>query len=424
MRIFHLSTKDISGGAARAAFRLHQGLCSVGEASHMFVRNKHSRIEGVWGYDRSPGWLERLTDRFKRRWLNLRFDRYQGSRPEGLEIFSQARTLDGYRVANALPDAEVYNLHWIRGFIDPLPFFRQTEHPVVWTLHDMNPFTGGCHYNVGCERYRESCGRCPQLGSTVENDLSRSVWSRKEKAYRQAIGNGRIEIVAPSQWLAEEARRSTLFSEAPVHVIPNGLDHETFHPRETDGLRSALSIPGDHQVLLFVADSTQNHRKGFDLLREALTELSGDSVTLVSIGSHRPALEASVPHVHLGAIQSDVLLSVFYSLADLFVIPSRQDNLPNTVLESMACGTPVVGFDTGGIPDMVRPGETGWLAEVGDVRALCGAIEQALSDDARRERMGQRCREVVEEEYTLEVQARRYRDLYAELVQKSADDSR
>jgi len=310
----------------------------------------------------------------------------------------------------------VYNLHWIRGFIDPLPFFRKTQKPVVWTLHDMNPFTGGCHYNVGCNRHRESCGQCPQLGSTDENDLSQSIWSRKETAYREAIENGRLEIVAPSEWLAEEARRSTLFSKAPVHVIPNSLDHETFHPRNTDGLRSALSIPADHRILLFVADSTQNHRKGFDLLQDALIELNEEKVTLVSIGSNRPELDISTPLLHLGRITSNVLLSVFYSLADIFVIPSRQDNLPNTVLESMACGTPVVGFDTGGIPDMVRPDKTGWRAEPGDAHSLRHTIEEALSNDTTLQRIGQTCRDVVENEYTLEVQARAYRNLYRELL--------
>ncbi len=416
MRIVHLSTNDVSGGAARAASRLHQGCQRLGEVSRMFVRNKESKNEGVWEYDRTPGWIEHIKDRFKRRWLHRRFRRYQESRPNGLELFSQARTLDGYRVADALPDADVYNLHWISRFIDPLPFFQQTQQPVVWTLHDMNPFTGGCHYNVGCDRYRESCGQCPQLGSTDENDLSRSVWSRKETAYQEAIEDGRLEIVAPSEWMAEEARRSTLFSGAQVHMIPHGLDQETFHPRNTDGLRSALSIPHDHRVLLFVADSTKNRRKGFDLLQDALAGLDDEAVTLVSIGSHRPELKVSVPHVHLGAIESDVLLSVFYSLADLFVIPSRQEAFGQTALESMACGTPVVGFDTGGIPDMVRPGETGWLAEPESARSLRNAIHTALSEDSKRQQRGTQARTVVEDEYTLEVQARAYQTLYRELI--------
>lgn len=141
-------------------------------------------------------------------------------------------------------------------------------------------------------------------------------------------------------------------------------------------------------------------------------------MTLLSIGSRAPTLETARPHHHLGSISSNTLLSVFYSLADVFVIPSRQDNLPNTVLESMACGTPVVGFDVGGIPDMVRPGETGWLAEPESVHSLQEAIEAALSDNERRNQMGQTCRAVVEAEYTLTVQAEAYRALYEQLLSR------
>jgi glycosyltransferase involved in cell wall biosynthesis len=150
--------------------------------------------------------------------------------------------------------------------------------------------------------------------------------------------------------------------------------------------------------------------------------MSLEGTTLVSIGKHDPELPDSVSHVHLGTLDSNLLLSVFYSLADVFVIPSRQDNLPNTVLESMACGTPVVGFDTGGIPDMVHSGETGWMAEVGNVRELREAIERALSEDTERRRFGARCRAVVEEEYTLERQARRYRDLYEEILRDTDNE--
>jgi glycosyltransferase involved in cell wall biosynthesis len=201
-----------------------------------------------------------------------------------------------------------------------------------------------------------------------------------------------------------------------VHVIPYGLDTTVFRPRDTRGLRRALDIPADHRIILFVAQSTRNHRKGFDLLADALTTLDAENITLLSIGSNEPDLQTSFAHQHLGSLNSDVLLSVFYSLADLFVIPSRQDNLPNTVLESMACGTPVVGFNIGGIPDMVRPGTTGWLAEPESVRSLRDAIDNALANEANREQMGHRCREVVEAEYTLAVQARAYEQLYRSLL--------
>jgi glycosyltransferase involved in cell wall biosynthesis len=361
-----------------------------------------------------------------RRWarrLRIRWDyeSYEDSRPSGLELFSDDRTGYGPQVPAHLPDCDLVNLHWIANFVSLSAFFRAVEVPVVWTLHDMNAFTGGCHYNVGCRKFEQQCGACPQLGSTDENDLSRSVWTRKWKAYESASRSNRIHIVAPSQWLAQEAQRSTLFAEAPVHVIPYGLNTDLFQPRDTERLRSALEIPREHRIVLFVAQSAQKHRKGFDLLADAVSSLSAGAMTLLSIGGNEPDLGTALPHTHLGTIESDLLLSVFYSLADLFVIPSRQDNLPNTVLESMACGTPVVGFDTGGIPDMVRPGETGWLAETRNVRALRDAIEQALADGAAREQRGQRGRGVVEKEYTLERQARRYRDLYRRILRESGN---
>ena len=419
MDIVHLNTSDVSGGAARAAHRLHRGLRQGGEDSRMFVKSKSSEDDTVDAWTPNGSIFNGLKDRIKRRWLSRRFQKYRETRPDGLEIFSQARTVHGHRVVDSIPDADVYSLHWINGFIDPLPFFRATDQPIVWTLHDMNPFTGGCHYNVGCRKFEQQCGACPQLGSTDENDLSRSAWTRKRKAYRHALDTGQLHIVALCEWMAEEVKSSALLSEAPVHTIPNGLDHRTFCPRETRGIRRALEIPSDHRIILFVAQSVRNRRKGFDLLAEALGVLEQEDVTLLSIGGKEPDLETTLSHRHLGTIESDLLLSVFYSLADLFIIPSRQDNLPNTVLESMACDTPVVGFDTGGIPDMVRPGETGWLAETGNVRALRQAIEQALADDSEREQRGQRCRAVVEEEYTLERQARQYQKLYRKLLRKN-----
>jgi len=416
MKVVNISTSDSAGGAARAAYRLHRGLRKAGVKTFMFVKNRGSGDGAVDSWTPNGSILEGLKNRLKRRWLNYRFQKYQETRPDGLEIFSQAQTVHGYRVVDSIPDADIYNLHWINGFIDPLPFFQTVEQPVIWTLHDMNPFTGGCHVNAGCRRFEEACGKCPQLGSNRDSDLSRNVWTRKQEAYRHAVDTERLHIVTPSDWLAQEAKESALLADAPVHVIPHGLSAHTFRPRKTQGMRSALEIPSDHRVVLFVAQSVRNHNKGFDLLAEALDSLEQEDVTLLSIGGKEPELETMFPNVHLGTIESDLLLSVFYSLADLFVIPSRQEAFGQTAMESMACGTPVVGFDTGGIPDMVRPGETGWLAETGNVRALRQAIEQALADERGREKRGTRAREVVEEEYTLERQARRYSELYGEMV--------
>jgi glycosyltransferase involved in cell wall biosynthesis len=382
----------------------------------MFVLNKHSRDDTVVRYSPPSGLISRLKRRIRRELVNRDFQQYRETRPSGLEPFSDDRTPHRLHDLPAT-NADVLNLHWVARFIDYRHFFEECigDTPVVWRLSDLNPFTGGCHYDRGCGKYKTRCGACPQLGSTRENDLSREIWERKQTAFG-AIPADQLHFVAQSEWIRDQVKASPLTERFPATVIPNGLDETVFRPRSTIGLRSALDIPTDHRIVLFVAQSTKNQRKGFDLLQEALQELSADAVTLVSIGSHQPALEADLSHVHLGSIQSDLLLSVFYSLADVFVIPSRQDNLPNTVLESMACGTPVVGFGTGGIPDMVRPDETGWLAEPEDASALRQAIAGALSDETERNRMADRCRQIVEEEYTLDVQARAYKSLYESLL--------
>ena len=385
----------------------------------MYVRCKHSNDCTVREHEVRNGLINRIRRRLYREKLRFDFRQYKDARPNGLEPFSDDRTPYWlYNISSLNPD--IINLHWVANFVDYRHFFGNCigDTPVVWRLSDLNPFTGGCHYDQGCGKYKQRCGACPQLGSKTEDDLSRAIWKRKKEAFA-SIDTTQLHFVAQSEWIKDQVQASPLTERFPATVIPNGLNPDLFQPRDTEGLRSALEIPREHRIVLFVAQSAQNHRKGFDLLSDALASLDADSVTLLSIGGNEPDLGTALPHTHLGTIESDLLLSVFYSLADLFVIPSRQDNLPNTVLESMACGTPVVGFDTGGIPDMVRPGETGWLAEVGNVQALRNAVEEALVRNGERKRRGQRCREVVEDEYTLARQAQRYQKLYRGLLQEN-----
>jgi glycosyltransferase involved in cell wall biosynthesis len=216
--------------------------------------------------------------------------------------------------------------------------------------------------------------------------------------------------------MADRVAESPLLSRFPMTVIPNGLDVTEFAPGDTCGARDALGVPQDAKVVLFVAESTANRRKGFDLLAEALGGLrDADNLLLLSVGRHQPELNGRIPHRHLGSVEH-YQLPLVYRAADLFVIPSLQDNLPNTVLESMACGTPVVGFAVGGIPDMVRQDATGLLARAADPDALRVAIDELLGDAPRRLDMGRRCRQVAVEEYSLERQARRYGELYQSLI--------
>jgi len=216
--------------------------------------------------------------------------------------------------------------------------------------------------------------------------------------------------------MLEQVKQSPLLCNFPVTMIPNGVDLEEFAPRDRRVARDILRIPDGARVVLFIADNATNRRKGFSLLTEALNGLDHQSdLFLLSVGSGKLLPSDRIPYLHLGPIDYR-WLSLVYSAADLFVIPSLQDNLPNTVLEAMACGTPVVGFAVGGIPDMVRPGITGLLVPPCDVVGLLAAILDLVHDERKRKEMSSSCRRIAVEEYSLELQARRYSEIYKSLL--------
>jgi glycosyltransferase involved in cell wall biosynthesis len=362
--------------------------------------------------------MDGLLSRVRRRSrsLQIRRDRarYSATIDPYVEAFSDDRSPLGDAVAKQLQQADVVNLHWVSGFVDLrclLAGLLPTT-TVVWTLHDMNAFTGGCHYAGACDGYLDRCGTCPQLGSTGQGDLSRRIWQRKNKAFGQ-LSPDRLRIVTPSRWLGEEVRRSSLLGPRfEVDLIPYGVDTDELAPRDRSAARSTLGVPAEGKVILFAAHSVANKRKGFDLLAQALAGLAdlGD-VFLISLGRGLPPA-TGVPTRHLGYVGDERLLSLVYSAADVFVLPSRQDNLPATGLEALACGTPVVGFAVGGVPDLVRPEETGVLVDQVDAAALGSGLRDLLTNGDRLIRLRRRCREVALDEFSLERQARDYRELY------------
>ncbi len=417
LRVVHVASSDVNGGAARAANRLHQGLRLLGHDSRMLVAQRLGDDPSVVSFFPSRRFPDRVARVLRRRRIAADFAPYRATRPAGFEAFSDDRSEYGPEVPRQLPPCDVVNLHWVAGFVDYEAMLAGIPRgvPVVWTLHDMNVFTGGCHYDDGCGRFARACGACPQLGSRDEHDLSRQVWLRKRNVFGAA---GRpLHVVADSEWLAAEARRSSALAGVPVTSILYGLDTGVFAPRDPAAARAELGIPAGARVVLFVADSVENRRKGFPLLLEALGGMrDAPGLLLLSIGRGRPAVPGGLPHLHFEHVASDRLLSILYSAADVFVIPSLQEAFGQTALEAMACGTPVVGFDAGGIPEMVRPGVTGLLARCGDVAGLREAVLALLSDDELRARMGASCRELAAREHGLEVQARRYAELYRALL--------
>ena len=311
--------------------------------------------------------------------------------------------------AHARP-VDVITLHWVAGFLDYEGFFANypPNVPLVWRLADMNaPSIGGATLTAAAGSTPTPMRRLPP---TQQPTRGRPVPSRSgcgRKPASTCIGPCGMHLVATSQWIAEQARRSSLLGKFHVTVIPNGLNADDFAPRDSGFSRDTLGIPRHANVVLFVADSVDNVRKGFKYVAEALKGVAAsglaDDVILLSLGVGRPEIGGGVKNVHLGTIRNDRLLSLVYSAADVYVIASLQESFGQTVSESLASGTPGVGFASGGIADMVRPGITGYLAPTGDASALRDAVLRAVRDDpATRRGMAENCRRVAVEEYSLE----------------------
>ncbi len=386
----------------------------------MLVQSRQSADPLVTCFQPPKSSFIKLRRGIKKRYLR----RAQASivRPQGSSLFSDDRSPNSADVLGQLPPSDILNLHWVAGFFDYREFFRKlpAHLPVVWTLHDMNPFTGGCHFDGGCGKFAERCGACPQLGSNDPEDLSAQVWKRKREAFSSLKSAEGVHLVTPSRWLQGEVSKSTLMSKFRCTVIPNALDTEQFQPREQVAARKLLGIPAHSAVILFLADWAGEKRKGFDLLVEALKPFRNDPrVYLLAAGRELPAHDLGPQLVTTGYLTGEKQLSWVYSAADVFVLPSLQDNLPNTGLEALSCGVPIVGFDVGGIPEIVREGETGLLVPAKDVAGLRAAITSVVENKDARVRMSEAGRRYAVANYGLEIQARRYLELYTELLARA-----
>ena len=415
-----LSYSDAAGGAGRAAYRLLQGLRAEGVRARMLaldavtgdpaVRGPKAPLGRLAALMRSP--LDRLPLRLATR----------GPRP----MFSPAWLPDrlARRVAGLAPD--LLHLHWIAGGMLRIESLARLGRPLIWTMHDMWTFTGGCHYDDGCGRYVEACGRCPVLRSSRPWDLSRWVMRRKRRAWRGVP----ITLVAPSRWLADCAQASSLFRGGPVRVIPNGLDLELFQPVDPGLARRLLRLPPERSYLLFGAfDPGGERRKGFGLLQAALQRLaeSGwrERLDLLVVGASAPSVprDLGLRTHYLGALRDELSMALALAAADAVVVPSTQENLPNMAVEAFACGRPCVGFSVGGLPDIVEDGVSGRLAPAFDSGALAAAIAWVLEDEERRRALGRAARRKAEQTFDLRLVARRYADLYAEVLDATGRSS-
>ena len=412
-----MSTHDVWGGAAIAAHRLHTGLRAIGHESTMFVGHRTGDNPGVLTFVPPRDFRSRLVRSFRRKSLARELNRYAKSRTDDLDMFSDDRSQHRQAPLLQIPPCDILHLHWISEFLDCRSLFDWVPRriPVVWTLHDMNAFTGGCHFDSGCGRHRGSCGECPKLGSTEEGDLSRQVWNRRQRAYSR-MSLTQLQLVAPCRWVADEVRQSGLLGRFPVTVIPNGVDLDAFAPRDRNLARDVLGVPRDAKVLLFAAHRVGERRKGFPFLVEAIGGLREiQNLHLLSVGGNSDLQQLGIPYHPLGYISNERLLSVVYSAADLCVVPTLQETGPMIAIESLACGTPVVGFPAGDMPDMVRAGLTGLLVPLGDSQALREGIRHMLASPVALAEMSTNCRRIAVEKYSIHRLARDYLELYESL---------
>ena len=419
-RVLHISYSDGEGGAAKAAYRLHGELRLLGVDSRMLVHSRVSQDEAVTGVAPAKHPVSVTLQLASRAWTKIAQSRY--SPPPNQEIFTGVKGVSWGDRAELLKDADILNLHWVARFLDYRTFFSSfnSAKPLVWTLHDMNPFTGGCHYTGNCNSYTQICGACPQLGSNRDRDLSTRNFLTKQKGYSR-LAVERIIFVAPSIWIQTKAQESALLRNFRVEHIRSGTDLRIFKPRNRPEIRNVLGFDDSDRVLLFVSDTVNNYRKGIDLLRDAiLTMRNRQKLFLVSVGRGATKDNFGCRHLHLGAVELELLLSLIYNAADVFVAPYREDNLPQTALEAMACGCPVVGFSSGGMPDIICSGKTGFLVRAFSVQELAHCIEIVLDDRIRRVSLASEARYRAEKLFSLTGQANAYKNLYMELLGGSA----
>jgi glycosyltransferase involved in cell wall biosynthesis len=423
-QVIHISTFDTKGGAARAAYNIHQGLVQIGQPSRMLVNYKFSQDATV-ASARSQEGIRPIAQDAVLAEIQAHYVEPHRSTLTNTLFDTWTPGLDLSGIA-AVQTADILHLHWISFFQSPqaLAGLLALDKPVIWTLQDMWAMTGGCHYSAGCDRYQAAgCYDCPQLEADPYQ-LPAAFLRLKH----QILAQRDLTIVAPSQWLADCARRSQLFQHHRIEIIPSTTDTDRFAPLPKPEAKAKFGWSPAMRTILFGCETAAERRKGFPellaamqhcLQRPAVQELvAQEQLTILCFGHASESLsDLHLPIHNLGHVSDDRRLQEYYSAADVCVVPSLEDNFPNIVLEAMGCGTPVVAFRAGGIPDMVQNGQTGLLVPTGDVVQLAEAIGDCILDPDRCASLGQAARDAAVQNFALAVQAQHYQQLYHDIHQ-------
>jgi glycosyltransferase involved in cell wall biosynthesis len=417
MRVLIVNTSENTGGAAVAANRLLEALNKNGVKAKMLVRDKMTDqltvcpLPQTWKLQWHFLW-ERLVI-----WLHLHFRR--------ANLFAVDIANSGTDITR-LPEfqeADVIHLHWVNQGMLSLKNIRKImdQKPVVWTMHDLWPATAICHYARGCNRFHEQCCKCPLLPGASSHDLSNKVWRRKQLL----LSGQQPTFVCCSQWLADEARKSALLEGQKVVSIPNCIDTHQYRPMDKRLAKATMKLPVNRRVILFVSQKVTDPRKGMDYFIDAIHQLveanpqMKENTAIAILGGHAedvaPKLE--IPVWPLGYVNDPEDIVQVYNAADVFVLPSLEDNLPNTLMEAMACGVPCVGFKVGGIPEMIDHKVNGYVAFHRQVDGLACGIRYVL-EESDYDELSRQCLQKVQRCWSQQSVAQRYVDVYEEAVKR------
>lgn len=402
MKILICNTLEQRGGAAKATQRILQSLRRKKIDSNLLVAYKDSEDDSV---------LSKESYLFKKfKVIVPKIDAIPKLlfTKDRKKPFSSSLIPFGFRRIVEEYNPDILHLNYINMGLFSIKDIGSFNMPIVWTLHDSWAFTGGCHLPEKCLRYSNSCGNCPVLCSNRENDLSRYVLSQKDKYWK-----GRdITLVCPSNWMAENVKRSSLFKDNRVEVIPNPINTEVFRPKDMDKSRKDLGLDPKKRYILFGAvDALKDNNKGFEFLREALKGMQ--DVELVVFGSDKNGIEVDIPVKYMGYVEDEERLVSIYSACDVTVVPSKSENLPNVMIESLSCGTPVVGFRVGGIPDIIKDKSLGLMVDPYNVEELGDRIREVLSWNMSRVDYRHT---YIETNYGYDIISERYLGLYRDLL--------
>ncbi len=413
LKVVHLSTFD-TGGAGIAALRLHLGLLKLGVESYFLTLHKQTNFPNVLEVKKKPFAKDWNWNKYASQWYQVLYKEYP-NRPKDLEIFTSIKSIADLKDNQLIKDADVVNFHWVSSlvdFVEDLDIFKGKK--IVWTLHDENAFTGGCHYTSGCRKYIEECAKCPQLQSNIEGDLSNIQFKYK----RQFCNDLNLTIVTPSNWLYRNVKQSLILKQKKAFCIHYGLPTGVFRLYDKVIVRNLLNLSQDKFIILFGAEY-QNKRKGFHFIKEFVElcprEIDGKYVELLIFGNiSQLQLKSKIPIKLTGGVKNPIQLAMLYSAADVFLMFSTEDNLPNTAIESICCGTPVVAFNVGGLSDIVEHKKNGWLANPFELEDIIEGIGFAST-------ITQTDREIIsaraQEKFNEFSQAFNYLKLYTSLIE-------